>query len=112
MKKEEYSIAYELAGLEGWNTGRNDHKTITDQTSFHCLKLDGKIVATIGCIKYGKSYAHIGLYICRKEHRGKGYAYQLWKQAMKTIEGRNIGLDANMMQIQRFGEMSLIDQLI
>ena len=102
MKYDEFSTAYELAHLEGWHTGRYDHKTITDPTGFFSLNVNGKIVAIISCVKYGDSYANIGLYICKKKHRGKGYAYKLWKFALDTIKERNSGLDANMLQIHRY----------
>ena len=101
MKYDEFSAAYELAHLEGWHTGRYDHETITDHTGFFSLNVSGEIVAVISCVKYGESFANIGLYICKKEHRGKGYAYKLWKFALDTIKGRNVGLDANMLQIYR-----------
>ena len=102
MKYDEFIIAYEIAHLEGWHTGRNDHKTISDTTGFFSLQIDEEIIAVISCIKYGTQYAHIGLYIVKKEHRGKGYGYKLWKFAVDTIKGRNIGLDANMLQIPRY----------
>ena len=102
MKYDEFIIAYEIAHLEGWHTGRNDHKTISDTTGFFSLRIDGKIIAVIACIKYGTQYAHIGLYIVKKEHRGKGHGFTLWKFAVDSIKGRNIGLDANMIQIPRY----------
>ena len=102
MKYDEFSIAYDLAHQEGWGTGLYDHRAITDTSGFFSLKVDGEIVAVIACVKYGLSYSHLGLYICKREHRGKGYAYRLWKFAMNTVGGRNVGLDANMLQIKRF----------
>jgi predicted GNAT family acetyltransferase len=102
MKYDEFSAAYEMAHLIGWRTGRYDHKTITDHTGFFSLIVNGEIAAIISCVKYGDSYANIGLYICKQEHRGKGYAYKLWKFAVDTIKGRNAGLDANMLQIYRY----------
>ena len=102
MNPEEFILAYNLAHLEGWNTGKYDHRTITDNTGFFSATVEGKTVAVIACVKYGMSYSNLGLYICKKEYRGKGYAYILWKFAMGTIEGRNVGLDANMLQIERY----------
>ena len=102
MKYDEFIIAYQIAHYEGWNIGKNDHKTIVDKSGFFALRIDGEIVAVIACIKYGISYANIGLYIVKEEHRGKGYGYKLWTFAMDTVKGRNIGLDSTMLQISRY----------
>ena len=102
MKYDEFSAAYKLAHREGWHTGRYDHRAVTDRTGFFSLNVNGEIVAVISCVKYGDSYANVGLYICKKDHRGKGYAYKLWKFALETIKGRNTGLDANMLQVHRY----------
>ena len=101
MKYDEFIYAYQMAHHEGWNIGKNDHKTIADKNGFFALRIDGEIVAVIACIKYGISYASIGLYIVKEEHRGKGYGYKLWTFAMETVKGRNIGLDCTMLHISR-----------
>ena len=101
MKYDEFVVAYDIAHLQGWHTGKNDHKTITDIDGFFSLRMKGEIIAVIACIKYGVSYAHIGLYIVKEEYRGKGFGFTLWKFAIESIKGRNIGLDANMNQISR-----------
>ena len=101
MNYEDFIVAYDLAHLQGWHTGKNDHKTITDMDGFFSLRTKGEIIAVIACIKYGVSYAHIGLYIVKEEYRGKGFGLNLWKFAIESIKGRNIGLDANMNQISR-----------
>ena len=101
MRYDEFVIAYDMAHQLGWHTGKNDHKSVSDLSGFFSLSIDGEIIAVIGCIKYGAMYAHVGLYIVKKEHRGKGHGYILWKYAVETIKGRNVGLDANMNQIKR-----------
>ena len=101
MKYDEIINAYQMADYEGWNIGKTDHKTISDKSGFFALRIDGDIVAVIACIKYGISYAHIGLYIVKEEYRGKGHGFKLWTHALETIKGRNIGLDSTMLQISR-----------
>ena len=102
MREDEIQVAFDLAHLEGWATGKHDHKAISDEfeSKVFGLKVGGEIVSVIAVIKYGSSYSYIGLYICKNTHRGKGYAYELWKYVMKTIEGRNVSLDAAMNKIQ------------
>ena len=102
MRYDEFSTAYQIADSEGWNIGKNDHKTVVDKSGFFSMKIDGEIVAVIACIKYGTSYANIGLYIVKKECRGMGFGFALWKFALDTVKDRNIGLDATMLQISRY----------
>ena len=102
MKYDEFIIAYQIADSEGWNIGKNDHKTVIDKSGLFAMKIESEIVAVIACIKYGVSYANVGLYIVKKEYRQKGYGYKLWQYAMITANGRNIGLDSTMSQISRY----------
>ena len=102
MKYDEFILAYQIADSEGWNIGKNDYKTVIDKSGIFAIKIENEIVAVIACIKYGVSYANVGLYIVKKEYRQKGYGYRLWQYAMKTVDGRNIGLDSTMSQIFRY----------
>ena len=102
MSYNEFITAYQIADSEGWNIGKNDYKTVVDKSGLFSMKIDGETVAVIACIKYGASYANIGLYIVKKEYRGMGFGFALWKFAVDTIKGRNIGLDANILQIPRY----------
>ena len=102
MTYDEFIIAYQIADSEGWNIGKNDHKSVIDKSGFFAMKIDSEIVAVVACIRYGVSYANVGLYIVKKEYRQKGYGYMLWQYAMKTCGGRNIGLDSTMSQISRY----------
>ena len=102
MKYDEFIVAYKIAHSEGWNIGKQDHKTIVDKSGFFALKIEGDIVAVIACIKYGISYANVGLYIVKNDYRGKGYGYKLWNTAMETVKERNVGLDSTMLQVSRY----------
>jgi ribosomal protein S18 acetylase RimI-like enzyme len=49
-------------------------------------------------VKYGMTFAFLGLYIVKPGERGKGYGHALWKAALATASGRNVGLDGVVAQ--------------
>lgn len=88
------------AAAEGWNPGLNDATCFAaaDPSGFFTGLQDDEPVATISVVKYGKTFAFLGLYIVAPEHRGKGYGLALWNAALATAPGRNIGLDGVVAQ--------------
>jgi GNAT superfamily N-acetyltransferase len=95
MRPEEISIAIDWAAAEGWNPGLSDAACFAaaDPGGFFVGEVDGKPVATISCVTYGDGFAFIGLYIVRKDVRGRGYGMRIWNAALAHAGSRVIGLD-------------------
>ena len=59
-------------------------------------------VATISVVKYGTTFAFLGLYIVKPEFRGRGYGRALWDHALATVTGRTVGLDGVVAQQENY----------
>lgn len=94
------ALAVDWAAVEGWNPGLHDAKCFAaaDASGFFAGMLGEQPVATISVVKYGKTFAFLGLYIVTPAHRGKGYGLALWNAALATAAGRNVGLDGVVTQ--------------
>ena len=58
-------------------------------------RLNGQPITGVGMFQHNDSYAFIGFYFCKEEHRGKGYGYKTWKVAKASLSSElNFGLDA------------------
>jgi GNAT superfamily N-acetyltransferase len=100
LKPQEVALAVDWAAAEGWNPGLDDARCFAaaDPTGFFVGRADDEPIATISVVKYGATFAFLGLYIVKPEHRGKGYGRALWKAALATAQGRNVGLDGVVAQ--------------
>ena len=69
---------------EQWNPGKNDMFAfaLTDPSGFFIGKLKNEIIACISNVIYSKQFSFLGCYIVKPTHRGKGYGYQIWQQAI------------------------------
>lgn len=90
----------EWAAREGWNPGVADAPCFTaaDPGGFFEGRVGGEPVASISVVKYGATFAFLGLYIVVPPERGKGYGFALWNAALATARGRNVGLDGVVAQ--------------
>lgn len=95
MNGADIARAIDWAAAEGWNPGLHDAETFAaaDAGGFLLGVLDGEPIASISVVRYGTSFAFLGLYIVRAAHRGKGYGLRLWQAGMAHGAGRNVGLD-------------------
>lgn len=95
MTRADLDRTLEWADAEGWNPGRADAGAFwaADPGGFLVGRLDGTPVATISAVRYGPSYAFVGLYIVDPAHRGRGHGLALWKAAMAQVGDRVVGLD-------------------
>jgi GNAT superfamily N-acetyltransferase len=95
MRPDEIAIAIDWAAAEGWNPGLSDAQCFatTDPEGFLIAEIDGAPAATISCVNYDPGFAFIGLYIVRKDLRGKGYGLRIWNAAIAHAGARVIGLD-------------------
>ena len=58
-------------------------------------RLNGQPITAVGMFQHNDSYAFIGFYFCKEEHRGKGYGFKTWKVAKASLSSKlNLGLDA------------------
>ena len=96
MRRDELSIAIDLAGDEGWNPGLHDAETFraADPGGFFALEHDGRVIGTVSVVRYGDGFAFGGLYVLRPEYRGRGIGYALQQEFTLPFAGsRNLGID-------------------
>lgn len=100
MTRDELGLAIEWAAQEGWNPGLHDAASFhaADPQGFFLGVLDGDPVASISVVKYGTSFAFLGLYIVRPGFRGRGLGWALWQHGMASAAGRQVGLDGVVEQ--------------
>ena len=67
----------------------------TDRQGIWLAWQDDVPVGCIAAVTYSSSYAFIGLFVVKPEHRGQGIGRRLWQHALKTLSGvEYIGLEA------------------
>jgi hypothetical protein len=95
LTPSEVHVALDWARQEGWNPGRFDAACFSsaDQEGFLCSVHDGQPAAVISVVRYGASFAFLGLYICRPDLRGRGYGLRAWQAGIAHAGTRTIGLD-------------------
>jgi ribosomal protein S18 acetylase RimI-like enzyme len=100
MTRDELASALDWAAQEGWNPGLHDAETFhaADPSGFLVGLLGDEPVASISIVKYGTSFAFLGLYIVRPAFRGRGLGWRLWQAAMASVPGRQVGLDGVVAQ--------------
>jgi len=97
---EAVDTALAWARREGWNPGLADAPCFAaaDAAGFFLGAIDGRPAATISLVKYGARFAFLGLYIVDPDLRGRGHGIALWRAALATAAGRNVGLDGVVAQ--------------
>lgn len=95
MTPAEVAQAVDWAAAEGWNPGLADTECFlsVDPGGFIGGWLDGRMISSISVINYDDAFSFLGFYIVEEPHRGNGYGYALWQEAIKHAGGRLIGLD-------------------
>ena len=98
------------AAAEGWNPGLHDATTFAsaDASGFLVGVLDGEPIASISVVRYGRTFAFLGLYIVVPAHRGQGYGWRLWQAGMATLAGRNVGLDGVVAQQDNYRKSGFV----
>ncbi|MFD9290128.1 GNAT family N-acetyltransferase [Streptomyces sp. NPDC060030] len=91
----EMTTFLEWAEDEQWNPGKLDRLPFhaADPHGFFLGRLDNEPVTSVSAVRYGREFGFIGFYIARPPVRGRGYAIQAWRAAMRHLDGRNVGLD-------------------
>jgi RimJ/RimL family protein N-acetyltransferase len=101
MQLPDLQLALNWAALEGWNPGINDAESFyaADSSGFFVGELDGEPIGCISIVCYDATFAFIGLYIVKPEHRGQGYGTQIWQNAWQQMTQKldlnrcSVGLD-------------------
>lgn len=71
-----------------------------------CIEEDSRVVASATAISYGKSLAWIGMVLTLPEYRGHGFASQLMRQCLDSLDVACVKLDATDLGrpvYERFG---------
>ncbi|WP_064695521.1 GNAT family N-acetyltransferase [Rhizobium aegyptiacum] len=104
MRPGELELVLEWARQEGWNPGLDDSLAFleADPSGFFVGAIGEVPVGSISVVKYGDSFAFLGLYIVHPDFRGKGYGKAIWEAAIATAEGRTIGLDGVAAQQENY----------
>lgn len=100
MAADDVARAIDWAAAEGWNPGLHDAHTFraADPGGFLVGRLDGVPIASISVVRYGATFAFLGLYIVAPAHRAQGYGLRLWRAGLARAAGRNVGLDGVLAQ--------------
>lgn len=104
MRREELPLAIDWARGEGWNPGIHDAEAFyaADPDGFLIGLADNVPAATISAVRYGSDFGFLGLYIVRREFRGRGYGLTIWREACRRLEGRVAGLDGVVAQQENY----------
>lgn len=92
----DFKFISSIANHEDWNVSENDAEPLLalDPLGSFIAELNNETIGCITAIKYG-THCHIGFYIIKEGHRGKGYGTQLFEQAMSHAkDAKTVGLDA------------------
>lgn len=110
MRREDLDTALGWARDEGWNPGIEDAAAFhaADPTGFLMTWHDGQPIGCISVVKHGTSFAFLGLYIVRPEHRGKGYGKAIWDAGIASAADRTIGLDGVVAQQENYRKSGFV----
>ncbi len=102
--RKELETAIEWAAKEGWNPGLYDAEAFyaMDPEGYFMGFVDNEPVASLSAVSYPGGFGFLGFYIVKPEHRGKGYGWGLWQEAMKYLHTHNIGLDGVVAQQENY----------
>jgi hypothetical protein len=100
MSLEDLEIVLEWATEEGWNIGLDDAAAFFraggDGEGFYVAKKEDRrqwcasspgvdVVAAISIVRHDANMAFLGLYICRKDCRGRGFGWAVWQYALSRF---------------------------
>jgi predicted N-acetyltransferase YhbS len=93
--RAEIATILDWAAAEGWNPGLDDATAFhaADPGGFLIGKIAGEPIAAISVVRYGPSFAFLGLYLVRPDWRGQGHGLAMWRAGVESGGGRTIGLD-------------------
>jgi len=100
MARADVDRALDWAAAEGWNPGFDDARAFqaADPSGFFMGWRGAEPVAAISLVAYDAAFGFLGLYIVRKEYRGRGFGLALWREAIARRPVKLIGLDGVVAQ--------------
>ncbi len=104
MEPGDLELALDWAAGEGWNPGRGDALAFREADPDGLLMgfLDGEPVAAIACPRYDDDFGFVGLYLVRRDMRGRGLGLSLWGAGHDQLGERTSGLDAVVAQVSNY----------
>jgi GNAT superfamily N-acetyltransferase len=90
MKREEADILAVWAADEGWNPGKSDIGVAwdTDPEGFIALRIGSDLVGGGTIMSYDGRFGFMGLFIVRRDQRGRGFGAHLWRYRLNRLQGR------------------------
>lgn len=109
-RAEEIAAILDWAAEEGWNPGLDDAPAFhaADPEGFYLAEVGGQPVASISVVNHSKTFAFLGLYLCRPDFRGQGIGFALWKHALDHAGTRTVGLDGVAAQQANYARSGFI----
>ena len=104
MTRTELETALDWAAAEGWNPGLDDAEAFwqADPQGFFAMEDQGQMVAAICVVNHDQAMAFLGLYICERSYRGRGFGHALWQHALGHAGSRSVALDGVPAQQQNY----------
>lgn len=107
MTEADLVTTLEWARDEGWNPGLGDaplFRAADPEGFLVTTDPDGAPAASISIVRVGPAHFFLGLFICRADLRGQGYAGPLWHAAMERAGEASIGLDGVVAEQPRYAD--------
>ncbi len=110
MTIEDLEGVLDWAADEGWNPGLDDAAAFlaADPAGFLVKVVADEPVAAISVVNHSASFAFLGLYICKPEHRGQGHGLDVWKAGISHAGERTIGLDGVPDQQENYARSGFV----
>ncbi|MEO9516550.1 MAG: GNAT family N-acetyltransferase [Paracoccaceae bacterium] len=111
MTLDDLQTVLEWAAEEGWNPGLDDAIAFyaADPKGFLLKEKDGAPVAAISVVNHDANTAFLGLYLCKKGHRGQGHGMDVWRAGIAHAQDRCIGLDGVPDQQQNYARSGFVN---
>jgi GNAT superfamily N-acetyltransferase len=90
MRREEADVLIGWAADEGWNPGRSDIGIAwgTDPEAFVALRKGSDLIGGGTIMSYDRLFGFMGLFIIRRDQRGRGLGGRLWRYRLKRLRDR------------------------
>jgi hypothetical protein len=108
MTRAELDVLIDWAADEGWNPGLHDADVFwaTDPEAFVAAELGGQLAGGGSIVSYGRRYGFMGLFLVRRDLRGRGLGDRLWKERRRRLlerldDPKVVGMDG-VFEMQRY----------
>ena len=102
FRSSDLDVVTELARQQDFapGVGHIEIYANTDRQGIWLAWRNNKPLGCIAAVTYNPSYAFIGLFVVKPEHRGQGVGRCLWQHALKTLSSvQCIGLEAAVQMV-------------